>query len=398
MGIFDDFSKDIKKAYSKKNADIVLDYTKQKEPIGSGSIVIDHTFDGGLAYKGRLVEFLSFESGGKSTMAIQSCVSALKQYPDQAVIFLDSEQALDYAYAKSLGMDAEDERVMIYQPRTMEEMEDILSKAFDPQKGGKSPRLNKMISTVVVDSVAATRPAVMFEQSSDGKGQKSQHASAWGLFSPKLNKWAAEQNFACILLNQLRAKPQMGTMDKFSLSGNTGIANGHSNVDTALTSTGGNALRYYLSARYLFKWSSTLKEQVSDDETGEVTEARVANIFKITSIKNKINPPYKTGKMVIRFGEGTDDFSLIVDALKTRGLITSKGSFLTYKTTEGEEIRLLGKSKFYSTLKADYFEDMKKAYSNQGDSDDSIESIDLASGNEEIDIDDDIEVSSMNTI
>lgn len=126
--------------------------------------------------------------------------------------------------------------------------------------------------------------------------------------------------------------------------------------------TGGNALRYYLSARYVSSFKKTLKEQIEDDITGEVTEERTSNVFKLINIKNKINDPYKRVDFVIKFGEGIDDYPMIYDVLNKRGIITNNGSFMIYKTSDGEEVKVLGKTKFNKELREKWFSDMKKQY------------------------------------
>jgi len=130
--------------------------------------------------------------------------------------------------------------------------------------------------------------------------------------------------------------------------------------------TGGNALRYYLSARYISRFVSTLKEQVEDPLTGEVTEERVANVFKLQNIKNKLSDPYKSTKFVIRFGEGVDDYPMIYEALRSRGIITNNGSFMIYKSSTGEEVKILGKIAFNKELREKWYDDMIIQYKNVG--------------------------------
>jgi len=368
--IFGDFAKDVQKSFKKKNEEIIFDTHRAKEPIPTGSIVLDKAFNMGLAYKRRLTEISSFESGGKSTIAYLTMVESLKKYPDEAVILLDFEQSFDSIYAIALGLDPDDDRVMIYQPRTLEEGDEILQKAFDKQKGGKDAILKHKVSLVVIDSVAAARPAQMFDASVDGTGQKSQHANAWTIWVPKLQRWCAESNFAVFLLNQFRAKPQMGNMDKFKMS-STGMGNATSSMDADITTTGGNALRFYLSARYVTKFSTVLKEQTEDPISGEVVDHRTANMYKLTNIKNKINPPYANAKFVIRFGEGIDDFPIVMDALKQRGIVTNRGSFMIYKTVAGEEIKILGKTAFNATMQKEHWEDMKTQFNKSSEDDEA---------------------------
>ncbi len=112
--------------------------------------------------------------------------------------------------------------------------------------------------------------------------------------------------------------------------------------------TGGNALRFYLSASYLLTWSSRVKEQVENEMTDEIEDIEVANKYTIKNIKNKVSRPFKKSKYIIRFGEGTDDISIIYDRLKDVGRITNKGSFLDYHAhNEDLNFRENGKLRFH---------------------------------------------------
>ena len=378
MSVFKDFVEQVQKDFKKAKKNIVFDAENVKDPIPSGSIVIDKVFGGGLFYRGAMGEIASFESGGKTTLALQSCAEALKKYPNEGIIYFDFEKALDPVYAKSLGVDIEDERVMVFTPDSIEDMMKVLSAGFSKKKGAK---LAGKISTIVIDSVAAARPMASIDME-DTSAQKSQHASAWSEITPKLMNLVANYNIAMILINQFRAKPMIDRNSQFSLA-NTGIGQGYSNMETSLSTTGGNAIRYYLSVRYVTKFVSTLKEQVEDPITGALEEVRVANVFKIMNIKNKINKPYASTKFVIRYGEGTDDFPLIFDALKAVGIIYNKGSFLYYKTSNGEEVKELGRTAFVNTLRENYYEDMKKQFLNLNITDDKVTSS-LNDDNEDI--------------
>lgn len=273
-------------------------------------------------------------SGGKSTLAMQTCREAKKK---GIVLYFDNEQAFDYNYAKSLGL-VEDDNFVVYRPRSAEETEKLTIMAIEA--------LGSAISMVVYDSVAATRTESELGRSHGESGQKSEHATFWGTFGVKWMNWASQHKIAVVLINQLRAKPMLGQNDKFSIT-NNGVGAGYSNTETAVSSTGGNALKYWFSARYLLRASTTLKEQIEDDATGEIDEKRVANVYRLESIKNKCFAPYKRAKYVIRFGVGTDDSSIIKDYLTAIGKITTAGSFISYNAKNPDlSFRLNGKVAF----------------------------------------------------
>ena len=276
-------------------------------------------------------------SGGKTTLALQTCVQAIRQYPDQVVLFFDAEGHMDITYANSLGLEIGD-NFLVFQPDSAEEVEDILTRFIK--------KMADRISLVVFDSVAAIRPSSMAEHMHGESNQKAGHAFFWTDFSPKINNWAKKYDIAFLLLNQLRAKPSIGNMDKFSV-GNTGLGAGFSNTDTSFTSTGGTALRFYLSARYLLRHISDVKEQTEDDVTGELIDLKIAKKYKIQNIKNKLTAPHKESNYIIRYGMGTDDSILVRDFLQSAKVITSSGSFINYKSSDGSlDFKENGKIRF----------------------------------------------------
>ncbi len=169
-------------------------------------------------------------SGGKSTLAFQTALCACRDYPDQGVVYMDVEQHSDYTYLESLarkyGFDGVPKNLVILQPMSAEELEDTTGK-FVNKMGDK-------IILLVIDSVAAAKPKSMLERKHGESGQKAEHAMFWNEFCPKLNNWAKKHDFAVLLINQLRAKPSIGNMDKFSV-GNVGVGAGASSFDNSFT-------------------------------------------------------------------------------------------------------------------------------------------------------------------
>lgn len=337
MSLLDDVMGDLKKTYKKKNDTLVFDPNRQKEFISSGSVVLDANLGGGIACRGRLVELFSFESGGKTTLALQSCVEAIKKYPDKTVLFFDQEGHADIEYMNSLGLEI-GPNFQIFQPDSAEEVEDITTRFIKKMPDG--------VSMIVYDSVAAIRPSSMAEHMHGESNQKAGHAFFWTDFSPKINNWAKKFDIAFLLINQLRAKPQIGNMDKFSI-GNTGMGAGFSNTDSSFNTTGGTALKFYLSARYLLRHVSDVKEQTEDEITGELIDSKVAKKYKVQNVKNKLTKPHRESNYIIRYGMGTDDAILIRDVLQNAKIITNSGSFINYQSSDGTlDFKENGKIKF----------------------------------------------------
>lgn len=335
--MFKNLLKDMKDKYKRDSDKIVYDPSQELIRIPTGSFVLDMWSKGGLAIKGRLVEFSGLESSGKTTLALQTCKEAIAN--GGTAIYLDTERTYDEKYANALGLYSGD-NFLVLQPRNAEEVDDIL----------RTLVINKEIPDVlVIDSVAATQPQAVLEKPLGDPGAKGLHASTWSMLSPRLSQFASLYNVAVVLINQLRSKIQMDRNAKFSVS-NSGLGFGNSNTDTAVTTTGGYALRYYLDARYLFTFSSQAKEEADDDMTGEEVQVAVANNLIIRAIKCKVDSPYRQARFQIRFGKGTDDTNFIIDIAKAKGLIVQSGAWFEYTLTDGKTIRAHGKNKLMEQL------------------------------------------------
>lgn len=134
--------------------------------------------------------------------------------------------------------------------------------------------------------------------------------------------------------------------------------------NTALDTTGGRAVKFYCSARYILKNISPLKEEVADKFSGEIEELRVANVCRIEAIKNKCYPPNKRVKYIIRFGTGTDDTPIIKDFLTKVGVIAVNGSMITYNGSIPElTFKENGKLRFNEHFtRPEFLEDAKKQF------------------------------------
>jgi RecA/RadA recombinase len=355
-GLLDDFCGDLQKSFKKKNDLMVLDPNAVHKGIYTGCLSID-TDVGPLAYYGRLTEIVGMESSGKSTLVTQIAREFKKDPANigRCAVIVDTELAFDPIYAEALGAHLDD-RFRVLRPTNAEETDVICTELFK--------KLGDAVGLLVIDSVAMTRTLDEISHMQGDSSQKSSHASFWGQFGIKLVQWASKHNTAIVLINQIRSKPMMGQNDKYSIT-NTGLGSGHSNTDTGISTTGGFGLKFYLSARFLLKFSSSLKEKVIVDEsTGEIDDAKVANIYSIVNFKNKCTSPNKRAKYIIAYGEGTDDSPIIKDYLTSRGVISTQGSFVSYKgTNDALSFRVNGKIAFNTKFKTpEVLEDAKKQY------------------------------------
>ena len=261
------------------------------DAIPSGSLALDKALGIGGYPKGRIIEIFGPESSGKTTLALHAIAECQKQGGRCA--FIDAENAIDPVYAKHLGVDIDE--LILSQPDSGEQALDITELLI---KSGA-------IDLVVVDSVAALVPQAEL----DGEMGDASVGLQARLMSKAMRKLAGVMNHSnttAIFINQLREK--------------VGVMFGNPE-----TTPGGRALKFYSSVRLDVRRSETLKNGA--DAYGNVT--------KITVVKNKVAPPFKTATVNIIYGEGISHSDELINLAVENDIIEKAGAWFSY---EGEKI------------------------------------------------------------
>lgn len=259
--------------------------------VSSGSLSLDLALGGGYA-KGRLIEIRGYESSGKTTLALTACREAQKE-TGKAVVYIDKENAIDMDYVEALGVDISHDKFLLTQPGTAEECLEIIREVIK----------SKDVCAVVMDSVAAMFPKCYLEADvGDAKmGVLARLMSAW---LPGFVGDVKANNLLLIFINQFREK--------------IGIAYGN-----PTTTPGGKALGFYTS-----QVLEVTKAGVIGDKGGET-----ANHVKVKVCKNKVAPPLRKAEFDIRFGEGIDRASEVLQVAIDHKIIEKAGSFYKYQGT-----------------------------------------------------------------
>jgi len=83
------------------------------------------------------------------------------------------------------------------------------------------------------------------------------------------------------------------------------------------TTTGGNALKFYASLRLDVRRIGAVK-------SGEEV---IGNRTRVKVVKNKLAPPFKKAEFDIRYGEGVDTLSALLDAAVEADIVQKNGAY-----------------------------------------------------------------------
>ena len=261
------------------------------QSISTGSLGLDIALGIGGLPRGRVVEVYGPESSGKTTLALSVVAEAQKLGGTGA--FIDAEHALDPGYAGKLGVNVEE--LLISQPDTGEQALEIVDMLVR----------SAAIDVIVVDSVAALTPKAEIE----GEMGDSHMGLQARLMSQALRKLTANikrSNTMVLFINQIRMK--IGVM-----------------FGNPETTTGGNALKFYSSARLDIRRIGAVKK--GDEVLGNQTRVKV--------VKNKVAPPFKKCEFDILYNEGISKEGEIIDMGVELNLVEKSGAWYSYN---GERI------------------------------------------------------------
>jgi recombination protein RecA len=284
-----DFMYDLFKGINKETGEQALINLKEDDsyisvkrflPTGSRQldVIIRNDKNGGLP-EGRIIEIFGPTASGKTTLALLMAANVQKM--GGAIIYIDSEQALNIKRAAKLGVDIT--KNFGYSPTTItEKVFDLIEKAVTRIKAA-----GKDIPVLVIwDSVAAALPKAEAEGTHEQQTIGLQ-ARALRKGLRKTNELLAGQKVTFVILNHVTQK--------------IGVLYGSPD-----TTTGGTAIPFWSSLRLKIGSPSPIKD--GDEITGVTANVKV--------VKNKIERAFREVTLDIKFDEGVQEAPYIFDTVR----------------------------------------------------------------------------------
>lgn len=280
---------------------------KIKGVISTQCPTLDAAIGRGGVPLGRLTLLHGAEGCGKTTLALHLAAECHRR--GGLVVYFDKEYKLDPDYAKSLGVDLN--RVIISQPRTLEQVIDGTKKLISMMKARRLASGKQKPVVVIWDSINAMKAKDVLDDAA-GDHHIAPEARLWSKHMPSLIEEASKESIALVGISQVRKKINVMFGDGDDMAG-------------------GQAPRFYASL--IMKII-----RVGSEKDGE--GKKIANKIEAECKKNQIAPPFRKAMFQIKYGSGIDfDHSLLLQLIDMGHVTQGKGGVVFDGVSIGKGIQ-----------------------------------------------------------
>lgn len=325
--------RELRKKFEKRYADSIElfpDFTTIREipVIKSPSAIINAVTGIGGFPRGRVTEIYGPFGSGKTTIATEAVACCQQGDPGSTGLYIDYEHAWDAMYARKLGTDLNQDRLIYCQPQYFEQGADIALACAD----------EGLADLIVIDSAAAMTPRAEMEGVLDNEGgtQKGSQANLMARFLERITKKISKgRRPALVILNQTRAVINIGGRPQRNAPKEQSAA--------------GNALKFYTSMR--LELDILAPEGGDNRGTKGTDQVYTQNRVRVTCIKNKLAPPFVRGQITIEYGKGINNLVSIAELAEAKlGIMYGAGFYKHEGQTPETTFSCRGRDAFLRVL------------------------------------------------
>ena len=296
--------------------------------VSTGMYALNKVISGDYT-KGIPIGMITQFHGEASTAKTVFATHILKDAQEKGfyTMLVDSENAYNPEFAKSLGIDPE--KLIYAAPETLEDCFQVIEDTILAIRETDS----ETPIVVAYDSIAVSPSKAEYEaEGYEGNNMVGAvRAKSTGACLRKINPLMRKHKVALIVINQIRNK--VGVM--------------FGNPETA--AAGGKSLEYYLGVNM-----KTISNKTSDllkDDNKQVIGIK----GKIRNTKNKVSIPFRECEFSLKYDEGLDPYYGLLEFFVAEGLVTQSGAWFTYKEQKFQ------RKAFYEEFETDTFKDLREA-------------------------------------
>lgn len=269
---------------------------------------------GGLFY-GRIFELFGYESTGKSLLAMDFVYAAQKL--GGVALWADAEGTWNNSWAEQNGVNTEE--LILYDSN---EIEGISDWCLDYIRYYRSKLVKNEPILLVIDSVATLNTAISTDAlQSDEKADMGKRAKAMSNLLRLRSQFFKRMGVCVIFINQVRKKI------------------GATMFEQAETTPGGDALRFYCTARLGLNAGKQIKGLMRKGKFEESIQKghKCGRNVYMQIHKNKMGPPKDSVKTQVYFTDepsgyvGYSRYHGLETILIEKGIVRKKGNSITYK-------------------------------------------------------------------
>lgn len=262
------------------------------------------------------------QSGSGKSFVVSGNIAREAQKQGIFVVLIDTENALDEAWLKALGVDTAEDKLMRISAAMIDDVAKIISDFMKDYKANYSGEKKEDRPKVmfIIDSLGMlmTPTDVAQFEAGEMKGDMGRKPKALKALVTNVTNMFGEFNVGLVTTNHSYASQDMFDPDD-KISGGQGVV--------------------YAASIVVAMQKRKLKEDADGNKVSEVTGIRSA----VKVMKSRYAKPFETMEIKIPYDTGMDPFSGLVEMFEQKGVLTKDGNKLKYIAKDGTEHKLFRK-------------------------------------------------------